>query len=242
MTTFALIPYNGATRKGVEEIHATLSEANARSRAALEAAIRDNGETATDVFHPSERAFQTDWEKEAENRKRLKASDANDIQFFTAMYSIFTLAPLVASFTAFHSKTSASPLTDGLAFAFLALAVGIVGGVPYFKTLRKYLAERSHGHIARFLHWNAKRMHLTWAISDKAVYTVTREQKSETLTVIRIPFDEVQACAFREREGMSFADVYSKAGEFFTIIDPTSEKLSGAKNLVDLINAKAPKK
>ncbi|MDW9481203.1 hypothetical protein GOB57_21395 [Sinorhizobium meliloti] len=242
MTTVALSPYNGATRKGVEQIQTTLRDAVAKSRAALEAAIKDNEETATDVFHPSERAFQTDWEKQTERRKRSRTNSVLHVKLGTALYSVITLGLSTASYTAFNDKGSAVTVGGGLFFALLALAAGVVGAVPYVRTVRKHLRARSLGYIEHFTHWNTLRMHMAWAVSEKAVYAVIRDHGSETLTVNRIPFDAVQACAFREFEGTAFADIYSKAGNFFTIIDPTSDKVSGAKNLVDLINATALKK
>ncbi|MCZ7860805.1 hypothetical protein O9X98_05255 [Agrobacterium salinitolerans] len=242
MTTVALTPYDGATRKGADQIRSTLTDAAAKSRAALEAAIRDNGETASDVYHPAERAFQADWARQAERRTWWKKSNILDVKIGTAAYLVLPLVLSVASCAALHDRTSANPVGGAIFFAALALAAALIGAIPYAKVLHKFLLARSLGHIDDFTRWNSLRMHLAWALTDKAVYTVTRDPKTETLTVNRIPLDEVQACAFREFEGTAFSEIYSNAGNFFTILDPASEKVSGAKNVVDLINARVPKK
>jgi hypothetical protein len=244
MTSYAMTPYNGATRKGVEHIQATLREASAKSRVALEASITENDEVLDDAFHPSERALQASWEKNIDRHKRELRDDRDDrdeILFGgAATIGIPSLVGFL-SLVAFSDKTLSNPSFWGFAFAALGAAFFCAFSIHYTKFLVKYLRERSLGFTTRFVYWNRLRMSMAWAITDKAVYVVNRDNNSETLTVCRIAFDDVQACAFRDMEGTPFVDLYNKAGKAFTLLDPTGERTAGAAKLASLISFKMRK-
>lgn len=172
------------------------------------------------MFHPAEPAFQADWEKQTERRKWEKTSNTLDVKLGTTLYSVATLGLSAISYAIFNDKAIADPDAAGSFFAFLALAAGIIGAIPYWRTVRKYLLARSLGHIEHFTHWNTLRMHLAWAISDKAVYAVTRDHKTETLTVNRIPSTKYRRMLSVSSKALHLQTSTSKAGNFFTILDP----------------------
>lgn len=241
MTTVALTPFNGATRKGVEHIQTTIKEAAGKSRAVIEEVVKANGETIAEIVHPSESGFQADWETNSDRRERWRKSDREDVigagVGLAAATGLFT----VLSAVGFHDTTTPDPFALGLAFAIGALGVATVGGYKYAKFVARYLGERSRGHTTRFTEWNRFRIHQTWAMTDEALYVANRDEKSDTLTVTRLAYADIQACAFRKQDGYVGTSVYDKEGNCFYIIYPSSERITSASRLAELVNARIPR-
>lgn len=241
MTTVALTPFNGATRKGVEHIQTTIREGAAKSRMALEEAVKAVGETIVEIVHPSEAGFQADWEKNSDFRKRWRESDRTEVIAAGVGLVVATGALACLSAAGFHDKTVPDPFALGLTFAIVAFGLATLGGYKYARFLAKYLGDRTRGHTSRFTEWNRFCVHQAWAMTDEALYVANRDKKSDTLTVTRLAYADIQACAHRKQDGYVHASVYDKEGSYFYIFSPSNERITSASRLAELVNARIPR-
>jgi hypothetical protein len=241
MTTIALTPFNGATRKGVEHIQAFIKEGASKARAAIDAAVKEHGETIVDIVHPAESGFQAHWEIAAEQRKYWRKSDKGDAKWAGAILVFGTGLASAFSYAGFHDKTTTDPFGLGLTLAVLAFGVATIGGYHYAKLLAKFLKDRSRGYTDRFIEWNRSRVHHAWAMTEDAVYITKRDTKIDTLTVIRIAYGDIQACVHRKEDGYVGASLADKEGNTFYILSPASDRIPNAIRLAGCINAKIPR-
>jgi hypothetical protein len=241
MTTVAMTPFKGATRKGVEQIQAAIKEGAAKSKAAIDEAVKSAGETIIEIVHPSEIAFQTDWEAISDLRERWRKSDKEDVVTHGVALVFAIALTSFLSLVGYHDETIENPFVFGLIAAIVIFGIVTIGGYKYAKLVANYLVERSRGHTTHFLRHNGLRIHQAWAISEKALYVTNRHDKNETLTVTRIEFTNIQACAFRKLEGYAGTAVFDKEGNSFYIMSPTNERITSASRLAELVTTKIPK-
>ncbi|MCS4088993.1 hypothetical protein [Rhizobium sp. BK176] len=241
MTTIALIPFNGATRKGIEHIQAFINEGASKARAAIDVAVKENGETIVDIVHPAESGFQTDWELETERRKRWISSEKGDVKTLGFFLAIATGLASFLSCIGFQDKTTSDPFALGILFATLALGIAVIGGYHYAKFAADFFKERARGYTGYFTKRNGRRIHQAWAMTADAVYISNRDDEADTLTVTRVAYRDIQACAHRKEDGYVGASLFDKEGNPFYILSPASERIANATRLVELVNAKIPR-
>jgi hypothetical protein len=241
MTTIALTPFNGATRKGVEQIQAFIKEGASKARAAIDEAVKENGETIVDIVHPAESGFLADWEIGAERRKRWTDSEKVDVRMCGFVLVAVTGGAALLSCVGFHDKTATDPFALGITFAALAFGIATIGGYKYGKFFAKFLGERARGYTGHFTEWNRFRTHQAWAMTAEAVYITKRDEKRDTLTVTRIAYCDIQACTHRKEDGYVGAGLVDKEGNPFYILSPASDRIANATRLAEFINEKIPR-
>lgn len=241
MTTIALTPFKGATRKGVEHIQSVIKEGASKARAAIDEVVKENGETIIDIVHPAEGGFQADWEIGADRRKRWSDSDKFEVRMSGVALVLVTGLTAFLSCAGFQDKTTTDPFALGMTLAALSLGVAVIGGYKYGKFLAGFLADRARGYTRDFTKWNSLRTHQAWAMTAEAIYVTKRAEKSDTLTVTRIAYGDIQACAHRKEDGYVGASLFDKEGNPFYILSPASERIPNATRLAELINAKIPR-
>jgi hypothetical protein len=236
MTIHVLKAFNGATRAGVERIDWELEVAAAESRVALDDAVNVNSESLDEVVHPSDVGFQQDWEKCAKLRKRQAASDRSDVIFGWLIVAAFTAIFSVLLVLTLNGPGVQNPVPEAIVWSLVGATIVGLGAYKCTKLLIGYLRERSLGHVTRFVERNRCRAYQAWGLTNEALYIVKRDDGADTLTVDRIAYKNIQACAHRNVDGAIFADVYDTNGSFYTILSPVNENIHTAQDLAAAVN------
>jgi hypothetical protein len=233
MTVIPKEPFNGATRKGVEAIRGALNEASKLTSTAIDVALKSHGETLVDIFHRSEHASEIDWVNYKKNRAQVRKSliEAPIYLIGAATLVIFLTAVIIPLLETMQEATENSPPL-GFLIGFTTLFMAI----PFALTLKSLIKEHRLGYTGWFTSQMRYRHTSAWAISKGAVYAARLSRTEEDLIeVARVPFYEIQACAYADYEGLQIAHLYTKSGQSFVLAEPAGTTLNGATNLANHI-------
>jgi hypothetical protein len=233
MTANAKIPFKDVTREGIDQIRAVFAEGVRQSGEFITSASRNDGDEVVDLFHPSERALEIDWERDRDATERHRASICADAFLGVAQMVGLTLVGGFCSI--FFANAQPQPGFKEVSF-FLAIATVLgllVGGPLLYNSFRRYISERRVGFIAGFIDRSVKRRaNVALGISKNAVYfCLPKDELYGVLLTTRIPFDNIQTCSFHEHEGTEIATLYTKSGKSFPIAMPVGNGLTGAEAL-----------
>lgn len=233
MTTIVRVPFKGASREGVDQIKAAISESALRARSSIEIAIREHGENVSEVILPSERAYEIEWAKWEAHRDRLISNSR-----FNPIASAVVTA-IIASVLSLPFMATRSLNLDG---PFLIFSIGIVATlcIGTVITIWNWIAharEKRKGFTTWFIELMPLQVNGAWALSDEALYVFQQDDADtpEMIDIVRIPFEDIQACVHGEGGGSKFSRVYDKEGDSFTILDPRGDSVNGAATLAQYV-------
>lgn len=240
MTTIVRVPFKGASREGVDEIKAAISESALRARSSIEIAIREHGENVADVILPSERAYEIEWAKWEAHRDRL-ISNSKGNPIASALVTAMIAAALCLPFMASRSLNLDGPF---LIFFIGIVATLCIGTVITVCNWIGHAREKRKGFTTWFIELMPLQVNGAWSFSDEALYVFQQDAADtpEMIDIVRIPFEDIQACVHGEDGGSKFSRVYDKEGDSFTIIDPRGDSVSGAVNVAQYVSAMSVKK
>ena len=122
----------------------------------------------------------------------------------------------------------------------LLVSAGIGFGVSAARFI-KAVKARAEGHIDYFVNhyidWRAVR---SVAMTDEALYFTELEKDAVAVTVRRIRYVDVQACAFSVDNGVGIFRVFGNDGCHLAVAEPRNERIRGASHLRELVAARLP--
>lgn len=237
MTTVSKTPFQGLTREGLEDIQKFIQDGAMSSKAAIETVAKDHGETLFDFYHPSQRAYEIDWENSVKDRDRSRRLLREGAIVVPLLAIAVTAVLATASTSLYFAPEAAGNLVVSLFLPLVTLGAALSGTVIASREIKSFLRERRLGFSGYFKKFMAWRSSAAWATSENALYVAHIDRDREGLVEVRrLPFSEIQGGVYAEMKGVQIARVYENKGECFALATPQGPEVSCAQDLVKLIN------
>jgi hypothetical protein len=236
MTSIPKEAFQGATRRGVEDIRRNLEEAKQATSAAINVSLDDHGEKLIEIFHRSERGSEIDWATYKKNRQSAK-DDLIYFPIFLGFMFLFVGAIAIGflHLIAVIFPTEKAP-TDIQDFGLFLGILAIVSAFPITASLKNLLKEQRLGYTSWFKSQVRYRIHNAWAISQGAIYAARlKRPDDDMIEVERISYNDIQACVHADYDGLQVTLLYTKTGQVFSLSEPVGSNIKGAANLANHI-------
>jgi hypothetical protein len=233
MTVIPKEQFKGTTRKGIEDIRNALADVEKSTSSAIQVALEEHGETVVEFFHRSERAAEIDW---VNFKKYREQSRRSVIEAPFIVVGLMALVGVISTLFVTYADILGIPEADAPPPSFILGCAALALAYPFVSGLKELIREARLGYTTYFKAAMRYRLNSAWAISNEAVYTARISRSDdEFIEVTRIPFYEIQACAYANYEGLQTTHLYAKNGDNFVISEPVGTSLSGAANLANHI-------
>lgn len=233
----ATINLKGATREGTAKITSTISEADLKTRALLQTAVRSNHEDVEYLLLRDGTWYSFNWDRLQRQLLRGQTPILEQIPkliFSSLIYGI--LAPLlILEICRYFSLSFMRPFFHFGLMPYLVAAVTFLLTRAFYRWKVWHDEHKKFGVAYAFLDTLPPgHLYRGWAATERALYMVEGDNDGRKCEVKRVPWSEMSSCVFVVEDWYAAIRVFDHRGEFLQgIVAPRED---GGARIPDIAN------